>query len=330
VSVRKIKFESEDWPIRGSFRISRGAKSVAEVVVVEITEGAFRGRGECVPYGRYGETRKSVLHDISDIADDIVAGLDRGDLQNKMSAGAARNAIDCALIDLEAKKTGRRAYELLGIPEPRPLKTAFTLSLDSPECMARAAANAETQGYGLLKLKVAGTGDLDRVRAVRSAAPAARLIVDANEGWNLNDLTELAPALAQLGVALIEQPLPVGEDEALHKFVSKVPLCADESCHTRGELDRIIKLYQAVNVKLDKAGGLTEALALLQAARESGLSVIVGCMVATSLAMAPAMLLGSNAAYVDLDGPLLLERDRMPGLTYQRDLVYPPEAALWG
>ena len=247
-----------------------------------------------------------------------------------MQAGAARNGLDCALIDLEAKISGRRAFELLGLPAPVPVKTAFTLSLDSPENMGKAAMDASGKGYGLLKLKIAGGGDLARVEAVRAAAPAARLIVDANEGWTPDDLTNLAPALARLGVALIEQPLRADADDALIGFHSPVPLCADESCHTRADLPRLAGRYSHINIKLDKAGGLTEAVALARAARDLGLKLMVGCMVSTSLAMAPASLIAGLAEFTDLDGPLLLAEDRDPAMRYERDLLYPPGPDLWG
>jgi L-Ala-D/L-Glu epimerase len=320
----------ESWPIRGSFRIARGAKQQADVVVFEVmrrtTHGLFKGRGECVPYARYGETIDSVLQQIAAVPPDIT----RAQLQSALPAGAARNAIDCALWDLEAKTAGRRVYELAGLPAPRPLQTAFTLSLDAPDVMAAAAASAVARGHHLLKLKVAGADDLARVAAVRRAAPGTRLIVDANEGWNIAALQDLAGPLAGLGVALIEQPLPAAEDEALHNFATPIPLCADESCHTRADLPRLVGRYSHINIKLDKTGGLTEALELARAARESGLRLMIGCMVSTSLAMAPASLLGALADTVDLDGPLLLERDRAPGLRYDADLLYPPPPELWG
>lgn len=327
---REVVFRSERWPIRGGFRISRGEKSVAETIVVEIEENGCRGRGECVPYGRYGETVESVGEEIAGIAAAVRGGMTRLELQTQMRAGAARNALDCALIDLEAKQTGTPAHVLLGLDEPKPLITAYTLSLDVAAAMADAAAAAVARGHRLLKVKVAGTGDIERIRAVVAAAPMARLIVDANEGWTFEEMKELVPALAALGVSLIEQPLRADEDGKLQDFVSPVPLCADESCHTREDLARLAARYDAINVKLDKAGGLTESLAMARAARGKGLILMVGCMVATSLAMAPAMLLGGFADYVDLDGPLLLERDREPGLTYAGEMVYPPAPALWG
>jgi L-alanine-DL-glutamate epimerase-like enolase superfamily enzyme len=321
---------AEIWPIRGAFRIARGAKTSADIVVVTLSEDGKAGRGECVPYGRYGETVASVLAQIESQRPEIERGLSRTVLQDRLPAGAARNAIDCALIDLEAKKSGQPAHRLLGLPPPRPVRTAYTLSLDSPEAMGQAAAEAAGKGYGLLKLKIAGEDDIARVEAVRRNAPDARLIVDANEGWNRDALIQFAPALAHLGVALIEQPLNAAEDDILAGYDSPVPLCADESCHTRADLPRVKTRYTHINVKLDKAGGLTEAAALVQAAQFIGLKVMVGCMVSTSLAMAPASLLASQAAFADLDGPLLLARDREPAMHYEGDILYPPESALWG
>ena len=326
---KSLAVRSETWPIKGSFRISRGAKTATDVVVVEISDDRATGRGEGDPYPRYGEAVASVIAEIESLQAEIEAGLTRHDLQHRLKAGAARNALDCALIDWEAKSTGRSAAEVLGLPTPVPVRTAFTLSLDTPEAMAK-AATAVAPSFGLIKLKIAGAGDLERVAAVRQAAPRARLIADANEGWSLDDLHRLTPKLAKLGVALIEQPLKAGEDEALLDFKSPVPLCADESCHTRADLPRLVGRYSHINIKLDKAGGLTEAVALAHEALASGLKLMVGCMVSTSLSIAPAVLLAPLAEFVDLDGPLLLERDRAPGLTYCGDELFPPEAKLWG
>jgi L-alanine-DL-glutamate epimerase-like enolase superfamily enzyme len=281
-----------------------------------------------VPYPRYGETPAGVAATIQALAPQIAAGLDRETLQHALAPGAARNALDCALLDLEAKISGRPAHEILGLPPPRAVTTAFTLSLDTPEAMARAAIAAGPRP--LLKLKLGPDEALARVRAVHHAAPSATLIVDANEAWSLAQLAMLAPALGALGVALIEQPLPAGADTALAGFSCPIPLCADESFHTGADLPRIAACYQAVNIKLDKAGGITAAAALLAEARTRGLSIMVGCMVATSLAMAPAMLIASGADYVDLDGPLLLARDRAPGIRYDGSLMAPPSPKLWG
>ena len=328
--ARRLNLDIESWPIRGEFRIARGAKTEALVIVAQISENGATGRGECVPYPRYGETVERVAVEIQSLRSDIENGLTRQALQQRLPAGAARNALDCALIDLEAKHSGRRAFEMLNLPAPRPVQTAFTLSLDTPEAMGAAAAEATARGYGLLKLKIAGADDLARVEAVRRNAPRARLIVDANEGWSENDLVAFSPVLARLGVALIEQPLKVHGDDVLAGFTSPVPLCADESCHTRADLPRITGRYSHINIKLDKAGGLTEALALAREATALGLRLMVGCMVSTSLSMAPASLLAGMAEFVDLDGPLLLARDRNPALRYQADRLYPPDADLWG
>jgi L-alanine-DL-glutamate epimerase-like enolase superfamily enzyme len=326
MSGLQLDVRIESWPIRGSFRIARGAKHEAHVVVVEAARGDHRGRGECVPYARYGESIETVAAQIGALPKEI----DRTLLQVLLPAGAARNAVDCALWDLEAKEQGRRVYELLGLPPPHPLLTAFTLSLDTPAAMRAAAEAAVARGHRLLKLKVADADDLERITSVRAAAPQAKLIVDANEGWTRAALERLAPALAERGVALIEQPLPADADEALHDFESPIPLCADESCHTRADLPRLVGRYSHINIKLDKTGGLTEAVALARAAERAGLKIMVGCMVATSLAMAPAALLGPLADFVDLDGPLLLERDRAPALRYERDMLYPSPLGLWG
>ncbi len=319
----------ESWPIAGTFTISRGSKTEANVVVVELTDGAARGRGECVPYARYGEAVDSVVAEIEVIVADLEAGMDRDGLQSALKAGAARNAVDCALWDLEAKRGGKRAWQLSGLAAPpRPVVTAYTLSLDTPEEMAaNARANAARP---LFKLKLTGQGDLERVAAVREAAPEARLIVDANEGWSLDMVEPLSAALARLGVEMIEQPLPAAEDGMLGDVSHSVPLCADESVRARDGLSDLIGKYEMINIKLDKTGGLTEALALKQAAEEAGLEIMIGCMVATSLAMAPGLLIAQGAKVVDLDGPLLLAEDRAEGLTFEGSLIHPPEPALWG
>ncbi|MGE0116420.1 MAG: N-acetyl-D-Glu racemase DgcA [Dongiaceae bacterium] len=326
--MRGLAIRAESWPIAGSFAISRGSKTKAEVVVVEIRDGAHVGRGECVPYPRYGETVDGAVAAIEGLRPRIEDGLDRAALQAALPAGAARNAVDCALWDLEAKRGSRPAWQLAGLAPPRAVTTAYTLSLGTVESMAAAArANA---GRPLLKLKLSGPGDLDRVRAVHENAPRARLIVDANEAWTPEIFAELAPQLAPLGVELIEQPLPAGDDAALARLARPVPVCADESCHDAASLAGIRGRYDAVNIKLDKTGGLTEALRLAVAARAEGLALMVGCMVATSLAMAPALLIAQDARWVDLDGPLLLARDREPGLMYEGNLVQPASPGLWG
>jgi len=298
------------------------------VVVVELLSGGLRGRGEATPYGRYGETAAGVLAQIEQVREQVEAGADRTALQRLLPAGAARNALDCALWDLEAKTAGVRAWTLAGRARLDPVKTCFTLSLGAPEAMAETArAHAR---WPMLKLKIGGADHLDRVEAVRAAAPRTRLVVDANEALDFAALRRLAPELARLDVKLLEQPLPVGEDAALEGYPCPVPLCADESLHTREELAACARRYAAVNIKLDKAGGLTEALALKATAQGLGLEIMAGCMVATSLAMAPALMVAQGARYVDLDGPLLLVHDREPGLSFSGAVIEPPPPELWG
>ncbi|NEW90526.1 N-acetyl-D-Glu racemase DgcA [Rhodopseudomonas sp. BR0M22] len=318
----------ERWPIAGAFTISRGAKTEAVVVVAELRSGSHLGRGECVPYARYGETPEATLAALEAMRAPLAAGLDRAGLQAAMPPGAARNALDCALIDLEAKVGGRRAWELLGSPPPRPAVTAYTISLGTPETMAEATAKAASRP--LLKIKLGGDGDDARIAAVRRAAPNAELIVDANEAWTPDNLVQNLKACADAGVTLVEQPLPAGRDDALSEISRPIAVCADESVHDHASLAALRGRYDAVNIKLDKTGGLTEALAMAEAAQALGLQIMVGCMVATSLAMAPATLLTPVARFVDLDGPLLLARDRDDGLRYDGSTVYPPEPALWG
>ncbi|HMA70391.1 MAG TPA: N-acetyl-D-Glu racemase DgcA [Xanthobacteraceae bacterium] len=318
----------ERWPIAGAFTISRGSKTEAEVVVAELTDGALMGLGECTPYPRYGETVASVAAAVESVADDIRRGLDRAALQSALPAGAARNALDCAFIDLEAKRTNRAAHALLGIPLPRPRLTAYTISFGPPDRMAEAAAAAADRP--LLKIKLGGVGDPERIAAIRNAAPNAELIVDVNEGWRPDDLAANLAACSAAGVTLIEQPLPAVDDAALATIGRAVPVCADESVHDRATLGALVGKYDAVNIKLDKAGGLTEALALAAEARMLGFDLMVGCMIATSLAIAPALLVATHARVIDLDGPLLLARDRPNGLRYDGSIVYPASAALWG
>jgi L-alanine-DL-glutamate epimerase-like enolase superfamily enzyme len=326
--MRTLAARVERWPIDGAFVIARGAKTEAVVVTVAISRDGVTGWGEAVPYARYGETPQTVLDQIEGARAFIEGGGHRDGLQAELGAGAARNALDCALWDLLAKRTGRRAFEVAGLARLDPVQTAFTLSLGAPDAMAD---QARTQAHRpLLKLKIGGPDDLDRVQAVRAAAPGSRLIVDANEGLTFDDLRRLAPDFAQLGVLLIEQPLPAGADEALAGYKSPVMLCADESLHTRAELAACASRYGSVNIKLDKAGGLTEALALAAEAKALGLRIMAGCMVSTSLAMAPALILAQDAAFVDLDGPLLLARDREPGLIYRGSTIEPPPPQVWG
>jgi L-alanine-DL-glutamate epimerase-like enolase superfamily enzyme len=324
----RLRIDTESWPIRGQFKISRGSKTCAEVVLVTLEQDGYTGRGECVPYAHYGESCASVSAQIEGLRKPIEQGMTREQLQQALHPGAARNALDCALWDLQARQSGQRVWQLLGVDIPEPTITAYTLSLDSPENMQRAAqANAARP---LLKLKLAGEGDIERVQAVRGGAPDARLIVDANEGWDAALYRKMVPELFNLGVEMIEQPLPVTSDHALLDLPRPITLCADESCHTRDSLGKIIGKYDMINVKLDKAGGLTEALQLCQQAQAEGLQIMLGSMLATSLAMAPAMLLAETATVVDLDGPLLLERDRQPGLEFTDNRVYPPSPELWG
>jgi L-alanine-DL-glutamate epimerase-like enolase superfamily enzyme len=325
---RVLSVNAERFPIAGTFTISRGSKTEAEVIVCEISDGAAVGRGECVPYKRYGETMESVRQAIEAIAPRISGGMDRQTLMQAMKAGAARNAIDCALWDLEAKLSGRPVWQAISDVNPKPLETAFTLSLASPEAMAAQAA--ENAWRPLLKVKIGSDDDIARIQAVRKAAPDSRIILDANEGWTDENVRQNMALAADLGIALIEQPLPAGKDGILRDIPHPVPICADESGHGVEDLETLVGLYDAINIKLDKTGGLTAALLLRDRARELGFSVMVGCMVGTSLAMAPAVLLAQGADFVDLDGPLLLARDRSPGLVYEGSLVSPPQAALWG
>src|SRR5882724_4279793 len=318
----------ERWPIAGAFTISRGAKTEAITVVVEVSRDGHTGRGECVPYARYGETPEATLAALLSMQKALRGGLDRQALQAAMPAGAARNALDCALMDLEAKMSGQRVWDLLGRPAPVACITAYTISLGSPAAMA--AATAKAAHRPLLKIKLGGDADGDRIAAVRKAAPESELIVDANEAWTSDNLEQNLSACAQAGVTLVEQPLPAGQDEALARIRRPLTVCADESVHDRKSLAGLRERYDAVNIKLDKTGGCTEALAMADAAQALGFEIMVGCMVATSLAMAPAMLLTAQARFVDLDGPLLLAHDREDGLRYDGSMVYPPERTLWG
>jgi L-alanine-DL-glutamate epimerase-like enolase superfamily enzyme len=326
--MRRVTLRIETWPVRGVFRISRSSQTEIVVVTVEIRDGSFIGRGECRPYARYGETPESVMAAIEAIRQDLQDGLERDELGNYLAPGAARNAIDCALWDLASKREGQPVWKLAGLPPPQPLITAYTLSVDSPDNLA---ATAESQKWRpLLKLKLAGQGDLQCVAAVRTNAPASRLIVDANEAWSQRDYEELTPELARLGVEMLEQPFPAGADACLASLPKRLPVCADESCHDSKSLDGLIGLYDVVNIKLDKTGGLTEALQMKALASQRGFEVMVGCMVGTSLAMAPAFFLAQGSRYVDLDGPLLLAKDRQPGLHFAGSQIFPPDGALWG
>ena len=314
----------ESFRLREAFTISRGSRTEAKVLTVEVERDGASGRGECVPYARYGESLGSVAAQIAALPE----GITRTALQTALPPGAARNAVDCALWDREAKSAGRRVWELAGLAEPGPVVTAFTLSLDTPARMRAAAArNAHRP---LLKIKLGTPEDMPRVEAVRTGAPETAIIVDANEGWTAEVYADLAPHLVRLGVAMVEQPLPAGEDEALARMARPLPVCADESCHDRASLPGLRGKYDMVNIKLDKTGGLTEALALRDAARADGFQVMVGCMVGTSLAMAPAVLVAQGAEVADLDGPLLLAEDREVPLDYDAAGVHPPAPGLWG
>ena len=323
-----VNTQRESWPIAGTFVISRGSKTEADVVVAELFESEFRGRGECVPYPRYGETADAVLAQIAAVAPALAGGLDRAGLQSAMPPGAARNALDCAFWDLEAKHAGTSAFALAGLPAPHPVVTAYTISLDTPEAMAKAAAREHARP--LLKIKLGADGDPARIAAVRAAAPDAELIVDANEGWTPANLADNLAACHAAGVTMIEQPLPAADDGALAQLTPPMTICADESVHGIDTLPALVGKYGMVNIKLDKTGGLTAALALAEEARRLGFKLMVGSMVGTSLAMAPALLLAQRAQVVDLDGPLLLARDRAHGLRFDGSLVHPPAPELWG
>ncbi len=319
-----ITVTAERFRLAEVFTIARGSRTEAQVLTVTIERGGARGWGECVPYARYGETLESVAAQIEGLPGDI----DRAALQAALPAGAARNAVDCALWDLEAKRAGKRVWELAGLPAPGPEITAFTLSLDTPENMRAAAARHAHRP--LLKIKLGTPADMPRLEAVREGAPKARIIVDANEGWSADVYADLAPHLIRLGVEMVEQPLPAGDDAMLAEIARPLPVCADESCHDRASLPALKGKYDMVNIKLDKTGGLTEALALRAAAQAEGFQVMVGCMVGSSLAMAPAVLVAQGVAVTDLDGPLLLAEDRDHALQFDAAGVHPPQAALWG
>jgi len=327
--LRRVEFRRVDWQFTSTFRISYRTRTHAEAVQVEISEGTLTGRGEAFGVSYHGETAESVLAQLNAMKSDLINGLSREDLQTHLAPGGARSAVDCALWDLEAKRAGKRAWELAGMSSVYPLTTDYTLSLDSPQAMAQAAAAVPQ--YTVLKLKLAGDGDLERVAAVRLARPDAELIVDANQGWNEQQLYAFTPRLAELGVQLIEQPLPAGEDAVLAQFNSPVPLCADESCQTTASLPSLRGKYQYINIKLDKTGGLTEALRLAQAARAAGLQLMIGSMAGgSSLSMAPAFIIGQLSRFVDLDGPLLCTADVPHGIAYEGGLMSIPTALLWG
>ncbi|WP_138465122.1 N-acetyl-D-Glu racemase DgcA [Poseidonocella sp. HB161398] len=320
----KIEVAAESFRLAQAFRISRGAKTEAQVITVTLSDGTHAGRGECVPYPRYGESQESVTDLIRGLPSDVT----RESLQELLPAGAARNAVDCAFWDLEAKRAGCRAWELAGLPAPGPVVTAYTLGLDEPEAMR---ANAERNAFRpLLKIKLGTPDDMPRLEAVRAGAPGSEIIVDANEGWTAEVYADLAPHLQRLGVTLVEQPLPAADDAALIGLERPVPVCADESAHDRASLGHLTGKYDVINIKLDKTGGLTEALALRAEARARGYGIMVGCMVGSSLAMAPGVLLAQGAAVTDLDAPLLLAEDRDTPILYDEAGIHPPLPALWG
>ncbi len=319
----------ERFPMRGRPTTSQGSKRNARVVVATLSGGAHSGRGECVPFRRYGESVEGVATALENCAVSIGRGLGREQLPEILPAGAARNALDCAFWDLEAKRQGQSVAALAGLKPLKPVPTAFTISLGPPEKMALEAQSASA-AYPLLKLKLGRADDRERLKAVREAAPHARLIADANEAWRPEDLESLLDAAASVGVELIEQPLPAGSDDVLKRIERPVPVCADESIHDRASLERNVGRYDAINIKLDKTGGLSEALLLAESARALNLKIMVGCMLATSLSMAPAMLVAQNADWVDLDAPLVLARDRDPGVKYESGMIFPPPPELWG
>lgn len=324
----KLTVREDVFPIAGGFTISRGTRTESRVVAVSLEQDGVRGWAECYPYARYDETVASVMDQIRAMAPALTQGMDRIALQDAMPPGAARNGLDCAFWDLEAKTSGKRVWELAGLPAPGPEITAYTLSLADPATMrAKAAENAHRP---VLKIKLGGAGDIDRLRAVREGAPDAKIVVDANEGWDAATYAGIAPTVLELGVAMVEQPLPASDDTALKGMDRPLPVCADESCHDRASLPDLAGKYDMINIKLDKTGGLTEALALKAEAEAQGYGVMVGCMIGSSLGMAPATLVAQGAAVVDLDGPLLLASDRNTPLKYDAEGVHPPEPDLWG
>jgi L-Ala-D/L-Glu epimerase len=318
----------ERWPIAGTFTISRGSKTEAAIVLCTLSDGVHTGRGECVPYARYGESIDTVCAEIEGLRDALSKGATRDDLASLLHPGAARNAVDCALWDLEAKRHGTSVTSLLGLPALHVLMTAVTVSFGDAATMAKAARGFADRP--LIKVKVGGENDAERISAVAQAAPSSRIIIDANEGWTNANIVENMLACARAGIVLIEQPLPAGDDAILAEIPHPVPICADESAHGTDDLHTLVGRYDSVNIKLDKTGGLTEALRMHKRARELGFGIMVGCMVGTSLAMAPAVIVAQDADFVDLDGPLILKEDRTPGLEFNGSRVSPPEPALWG
>jgi L-alanine-DL-glutamate epimerase-like enolase superfamily enzyme len=326
--LRKLTVQHQSWPLATPFRISRGVKTIADVVVVEIEEGTARGRGEAVPYPRYGESVASVLEQLQHVTYALAGGITREQLQYALPPGAARNAVDCALWDLEASATGQTVADRLGAGPVPPLTTALTIGIDTPERMGEAAERLKDAP--LIKVKLDAVDPEAQLRAVRAGAPAARLIADPNESWNLGILASLQSMLVETGVELVEQPLPAAEDSGLEGFRSAVPICADESCHVAQDIPALVRKYAAVNIKLDKTGGLTAALLLLERARSAGMIIMCGCMVATSLSMAPAFHIARHARFVDLDGPLWLKDDYPRGVRLENGQLLPADGRLWG
>lgn len=324
----KLHVSNDAFRLAQVFTISRGSRTQADVITVKLEHDGCAGFGECVPYARYGETMESVHQQIESVRGAIADGLTRDELQAALPLGTARNALDCAMWDLEAKQADTTVWKLAGLPEPTPVTTCFTLSLESPEKMLAAAS--KNKSMPILKIKLGGEGDLDRLRAVREGAPSSKLVVDANEGWSVDDYRKLAPVMLELGVALVEQPLPAANDDALADIERNLPICADESCHGLASLEKLHGKYDFINIKLDKTGGLTEALKLKAAAQEAGFKIMVGCMVSTSLAMAPGLLVAQGAQVVDLDGPLLLAEDRTPAIQFDGATMSPAPRELWG
>ncbi|MFK7793082.1 MAG: N-acetyl-D-Glu racemase DgcA [Devosiaceae bacterium] len=326
--MTKLSISDDAFAIRGGFTISRGSRTHAHVVMVKLERDGHIGRGECTPYARYKETIASVTEEIESIRQALENGLDRDQLQALLPAGAARNAVDCALWDLEAKTTGTLAAQLAGVPSVQPMETAYTISLGTPDAMAKSAY--EHRDRPLLKIKLGGDGDEERMRAVCGHAGKARIIADANEAWSPDQLWPWLDLAAELGIAMVEQPLPAGQDAKLAERPHPLPVCADESAHDCSGLHKLMGLYDLINIKLDKTGGLTEALKLKVDSQNAGLGVFIGCMMGSSLGMAPATLLTHDADYIDLDAPLLLDEDREHALTFEGSTLFPPSRSLWG
>ena len=326
--MKKLHYSISHWPLAKTFVISRGARTQADVIQVMIEENGIQGFGECVPYGRYNETMEGVIKQIESVKDDIINGMDRDQLQTRLNPGAARNALDCALWDLEAKQQGRSVGVLSELGDPNALTSAQTLSIDTPENMAKEATLYSQ--YPLIKVKLDNKQVMERMRAIKVSAPTSQFIIDANEAWTISELNEYCNELAELSVALIEQPLPARSNKDLVDYKGSVAICADESCHTSQDIPSLVGLYQAINIKLDKTGGLTEAIKTLQAARSHQLIVMVGCMVGTSLAMAPATLIANHADFVDLDGPALLAEDVAHGFQFNQGIMSALDQHLWG